>query len=123
MLPNDDSASILSYFVIGAGIPPLCEVRQLLILLNGVIGYSVAILFVVFRAPDLALTQIIVESVTTALFLLCFYYLPEWDETKGKTTKDHISMLIIAIAVGSIVTILALWVGGNKLFEIDFGVL
>src|SRR5699024_502241 len=46
------------------------------ILLNGLIGFSVAMLFVLFRAPDLALTQLVIETVTTALFLLSFYFLP-----------------------------------------------
>ncbi|HLQ72210.1 MAG TPA: Na+/H+ antiporter subunit A, partial [Bacillota bacterium] len=48
------------------------------ILLNSVIGFSVAFFFVLFRAPDLALTQTIIETVTTVLFMLCFYFLPEW---------------------------------------------
>ena len=47
------------------------------VLLNGVLGYSISFFFVIFRAPDLALTQLVVESVTTALFLLCFKYLPD----------------------------------------------
>ena len=44
--------------------------RITIVFLNGVLGYSVAFFFVIFRAPDLALTQLVVESVTTALFLL-----------------------------------------------------
>ncbi|MEM5614701.1 hydrogenase subunit MbhD domain-containing protein [Staphylococcus pseudintermedius] len=28
-----------------------------------------------FNAPDLALTQFVVETISTALFLLCFYHL------------------------------------------------
>lgn len=51
--------------------------RVTAMLLNGVLGYSIAFFFVIFRAPDLALTQLVVESVTTALFLLCFKYLPD----------------------------------------------
>ena len=46
--------------------------RVTAILLNGVLGYSIALFFVFFRAPDLALTQIVVETVTTALFLIMF---------------------------------------------------
>ena len=86
------------------------------ILLNGVLGYSIAILFVVFRAPDLALTQIIVETVTTALFLLCFYFLPEWSKEKS-TRSLKVFNGIIAISVGTVVTVLALIVQGNKMFE------
>ena len=47
------------------------------VLLNGVLGYSVAFFFVIFRAPDLALTQLVVESVTTALFFISFKFLPD----------------------------------------------
>ncbi|CAM3951459.1 Na+/H+ antiporter subunit A [Lederbergia lenta] len=85
-------------------------------LLNGVLGYSIAIFFVLFRAPDLALTQLVVETVTTALFLLCFRFLPEWDrETyKPKTKMVH---AFIAIATGTIVTLIGLSVQSGKMFE------
>src|SRR5699024_2598219 len=49
--------------------------RLAIILVNGYIGFAIALLFVVFRAPDLALTQLVVETITTTLFLLCFYFL------------------------------------------------
>ena len=47
------------------------------IILTGVVGYIVTLFFVIFRAPDLALTQMTVETVSVALFLLCFYHLPK----------------------------------------------
>lgn len=90
--------------------------RMTAILLNGVLGYSIALFFVYFRAPDLALTQIVVETVTTTLFLLCFHFLPEW--TKEKTSRN--SKFIkggIALSVGAVVTIIALAVQGNKMFD------
>src|SRR5699024_11357934 len=40
------------------------------ILILGITGYSVTILFVLYRAPDLALTQLVIETITTTLFLL-----------------------------------------------------
>lgn len=90
--------------------------RTTAILLNGVLGYSIAILFVVLRAPDLALTQIVVETVTTVLFLVCFYFLPDWKkETASKPTK--VINAFIAISVGTIVTVFALVIQGNPLFE------
>ena len=87
--------------MMGAGISILfAKSRMTAIILNGVLGYSIAFFFVVFRAPDLALTQIIVETVTTVLFLLCFSYLPEWKrEVTAKTTK--VINAIIAISVGT----------------------
>lgn len=84
------------------------------IILNGVLGYSIAILFVVFRAPDLALTQIIVETVTTVLFLLCFYYLPEW-KAEHKSVSMRVRNAIIAGISGAVVTVVALLVQGHSM--------
>ncbi len=90
--------------------------RVTAILLNGVLGYSIALFFVFFRAPDLALTQIVIETVTTALFLLCFYFLPQWKREKvGRPTK--LINGIIAISSGVLVTVIALSVQGNKFFD------
>ncbi|MER1986506.1 MAG: Na+/H+ antiporter subunit A [Solibacillus sp.] len=81
--------------------------RITVVLLNGVLGYSVAFFFVIFRAPDLALTQLVVESVTTALFLLAFKYLP--DLRPERVSKAIcISKATISIAVGATVTLLGL---------------
>ena len=73
-LSNDAPITIYEFIIVivmmAAGIAILfAKSRVTAILLNGVLGYSIAIFFVVFRAPDLALTQIVVETVTTALFL------------------------------------------------------
>ncbi|MBK6596836.1 MAG: monovalent cation/H+ antiporter subunit A [Proteobacteria bacterium] len=42
----------------------------------GVVGLIVSLAFAVFSAPDLALTQLLVEVVTVILMLLALYYLP-----------------------------------------------
>ncbi|WP_203340089.1 Na+/H+ antiporter subunit A [Planococcus beijingensis] len=90
--------------------------RLTAILLNGVLGFSIAIFFVLFRAPDLALTQLVIETVTTALFLLCFNFLPEWKkEDSPKRTK--IRNALIAIGGGVTVTLIGLTVNSGELFE------
>ncbi|AZK46430.1 Na+/H+ antiporter subunit A [Paenibacillus lentus] len=95
---------------------PFAKSRVNAVLLNGALGYSMALSFVVFRAPDLALTQLVVETVSTALFLLCFYFLPEWKkENAPRRTKRN--NLIISIAVGAIFVFVALSVRSGKLFE------
>lgn len=90
--------------------------RMTAALLNGVLGYSIAIFFVLFRAPDLALTQLVVETVTTVLFLLCFYHLPEWSKEE-RTLKVRVPKMIISISMGVLTVLLALSVQGNKLFD------
>lgn len=85
------------------------------IILLGAVGYTVALFFVLFRAPDLALTQLVIETVSVALFLLCFYHLP-----KFKRNEEHIGFkamnVLISVGVGLIVTLIALSAHSNKLF-------
>ncbi|MFJ7951933.1 Na+/H+ antiporter subunit A [Lysinibacillus sp. NPDC096418] len=90
--------------------------RITVVLLNGVLGYSIAFFFVIFRAPDLALTQLVVESITTALFLLCFKYLPAlMPENSRKRVKWSNAM--ISIFVGATVTLIGLAVVHYDKFE------
>ncbi len=94
---------------------PFARTRMLAIILTGTVGYLVTLFFVIFRAPDLALTQMIVETVSVALFLLCFYHLP-----KLKREREHISYrlpnLMIALGVGAVMTLLALSASGASPF-------
>lgn len=89
--------------------------RLTAILLNGLLGFSIAMFFVLFRAPDLALTQLVVETVTTALFLLCFYFLPEW-EKEETSRKVKLTNIVISISVGVTFVLVALAVNSGKLF-------
>ena len=51
------------------------------------VGYSVALFFVIFKAPDLALTQLVIETVSVALFLLAFNHLPTLSNVRGNKTQ------------------------------------
>lgn len=82
----------------------------------GALGFLVAFFFVLFRAPDLALTQLVVETVTTALFLLCFYHLPQLRKEISRI-PFKLTNAIISIGAGAVVTIVALSVNGNRLFD------
>ena len=82
----------------------------------GGLGFLVSFFFVLFRAPDLALTQLVVETVTTALFLLCFYHLPQLRK-EISTVRFKAVNAMISIGVGVVVTIVALSANGNRFFE------
>src|SRR5699024_12255781 len=49
---------------------PFINNRITAIIVTGATGYIVALMFVIFRAPDLALTQLLVETVTVILLVL-----------------------------------------------------
>jgi multicomponent Na+:H+ antiporter subunit A len=85
------------------------------IILLGAVGYTVSVFFVLFRAPDLALTQLVIETVSVALFLLCFYHLPKLKRYEKPIGFKAINALI-SIGVGAIVTLIALSSHSNKLF-------
>lgn len=86
------------------------------ILFNGIIGFSIAFFFVLFRAPDLALTQTIIETITTALFLLCFYFLPEWKKEQ-LAAKTKVTNILISISVGVVFILVGISVLSGKLFD------
>lgn len=94
----------------------LTKSRLTAIISLSVIGFMVAMFFVILRAPDLALTQLVVETVTIVLFLLCFYHLPELDQ-KTDGTGLRAANLIVSLGVGVMVTLLALSARSNVLYD------
>ena len=90
--------------------------RLTAIIAVGVLGYIVAMFFVMFQAPDLALTQLVVETVAVALFLLCFYHLPEFRKEFSRV-RFRVLNVVISLGVGITVTLIALSAQNNRLFE------
>jgi multicomponent Na+:H+ antiporter subunit A len=86
------------------------------IILLGAVGYTVALFFVIFRAPDLALTQLVIETVSVALFLLAFYHLPQIRRNEERI-RFRATNAVISIGVGAIVTMIALSAHSNKIFS------
>lgn len=107
---------IIAALIAAALAVPFARTRLTAILLTGLTGYLVVLFFVIFRAPDLALTQIIVETVSVALFLLCFYHLPKLKREKFRP-RFKLLRLLVALAVGVTVTIIALSASSTKLFD------
>jgi len=108
---------VLSLLIVVATITILfAKSRLTSIILLGAVGYTVALFFVVFRAPDLALTQLVIETVSVALFLLCFYHLPKFKKEESKI-PFKLTNAIISIGVGAIVTAIALSANSTKLFD------
>jgi multicomponent Na+:H+ antiporter subunit A len=72
----------------------------------GVVGYSVALVFVLFGAPDVAMTQFLVETLTVILFVVVFCHLPESPALSRALARGRDAML--AAAVGVLMTALVL---------------
>jgi multicomponent K+:H+ antiporter subunit A len=73
-------ATGIALFLIGAaaaiGTAACYRRRFLALVLLGAVGLTVSLAFVLLSAPDLALTQLLVEVVTIILMLLVLHYLP-----------------------------------------------
>jgi multicomponent Na+:H+ antiporter subunit A len=80
----------------------------------GVVGYCVALIFLQFGAPDLAMTQFLIESITVVLFVFAFYHLPKFDPLSPPGPR--LVHAAVAVAVGSLMTGLVLSVVGVNLF-------
>jgi multicomponent Na+:H+ antiporter subunit A len=106
---------VIVVMLLAAFAVPFARSRVVAILFTGAVGYMVTLLFVIFRAPDLALTQMIVETVLVTLFLLCFKYLPKFKKQVA-TTRFKLSNLIISIGVGITMTLIALASLGSSPF-------
>lgn len=107
--------AVVAVMLAAAFAVPFAKSRVNAILFTGAVGYMVTLLFVIFRAPDLALTQMIVETVSVILFLLCFKYLPKLKREKEKASFKWLN-LIAAVGVGLTMTLIALAAMGSSPF-------
>jgi multicomponent Na+:H+ antiporter subunit A len=80
----------------------------------GLAGYAMAALFVLWGAPDLALTQAAVETLSTVAFVLVLRRLPERFDHRS-SPRRRVIRLAVAASVAVTVFVLALVAAGHRL--------
>ncbi|NPV87698.1 MAG: Na+/H+ antiporter subunit B [Anaerolineae bacterium] len=85
--------------------------RLATIAMLGAIGYSIAILFMLYSAPDLSMVQFAIETLTVILFVLVIYRLPKFIQRTRRI--PNVSDLIISLASGGLMTLLMLLVSSH----------
>jgi multicomponent Na+:H+ antiporter subunit A len=72
----------------------------------GAVGYGVALLYLSYGAPDLALTQFAIETLSVVVFVLVLYRLPEFRilTTRAERARDA----VIAVSAGTVMTLFVL---------------
>jgi multicomponent Na+:H+ antiporter subunit A len=80
--------------------------RLAAVLLVGVTGYGCGVIFVFHGAPDLALTQFLVETLTLVIFVLVLRTLPA-EADAANIRRNRLPRALLAVAVGASVTALA----------------
>lgn len=72
----------------------------------GAVGYGVALIFALFSAPDLAMTQFAVETLTVFVMVLVLYRLPRFASLSSRAVR--IRDVVVASAAGVLMTLLVL---------------
>lgn len=72
----------------------------------GIVGYCICLIYVFYGAPDLAMTQFAIDTLTVVLFVLVLYKLPPFLGYKSVTVK--IRDTIVSAAFGGLMMLIAL---------------
>jgi multicomponent Na+:H+ antiporter subunit A len=79
----------------------------------GVIGYSIALIFILYGAPDLAMTQFSIETLSVVLFVLVLYRLPALIQISPLRVRLRDGA--VALAAGGLMTTIVLAVASEPL--------
>ncbi len=104
----------VALLVVAAAVGAVASRRRFpAVLYLGAVGYGVAVLFIIQGAPDLALTQLLVETLSVVIFVLVLRHLPDrfqrmpWKLGRG-------ARLAVAGGVGTFVAAFALVAGAAR---------
>ena len=106
--------AVVGVVVVAAAVLVLVTRRRLTaVMLVGATGYGVSLLFVLHGAPDLAITQMLVETVSLVVFVLALRRLPT-KFTRHPDSPSRTWRLALGAAVGVSVGAIALVASGGR---------
>jgi len=82
----------------------------------GVVGYGIALLYIIFSGADLAMTQFLVETLMVILFVLVLYHLPRF--SKISTRRARVGDAAVSISLGVLMALFVL-VASNEYVQRD----
>ena len=100
--------------LLGAYMAVRAQSRLAAVAALGTVGYGVATIYILYGAPDLAMTQILVETLTVILFVLVLYRLPQFATLSRPSSRARDA--VVAVTAGALMTVLVLIVS-NVQFE------
>jgi multicomponent Na+:H+ antiporter subunit A len=83
---------------------PFMQSRLGAVAVLGVVGYSIAVVFILFGAPDLAMTQFLFETLMVLLFIAVLRRMPRFEKVSRATNRTFDA--ILAVAGGTFVFLL-----------------
>jgi multicomponent Na+:H+ antiporter subunit A len=85
----------------------LSRSRLVAVVSLGVVGYGMTVLFALFGAPDLSMTQLAVETLTLVVFMLVLRRLPAFKEYSSRASRIRDAIIAGAVGVTITLTVLA----------------
>ena len=79
----------------------------------GIVGLCCALIFLIYSAPDVAMTQLLVDVLTIVIVVLALYRLPSLPRYQHTSKRWVIRNSVISLAVGFLITLILLSVIGQ----------
>lgn len=99
-LPGAPETILILLMVVSAYVTVRVRTRMGAIISLGVVGVTVTLFYIFFSAPDLALTQLLIEVLTVVLLVLVFTKLPP-DTRPPMLPVKRVRNLLVALAAGA----------------------
>lgn len=104
--------TIVAMVIVSLVIVIVAKGRLTALIALGVVGYAIAIIFIFYGAPDLAMTQFLIETLTVVLFVLILHRLPgliHYQKFEGW------KYVLVSVVFGLVMTSVVLMVTGDPL--------
>lgn len=92
--------------IVSVVVAVLAKSRLMAILALGVIGFGISLIYMLYSAPDLAITQVLVETLVVVLFMFVVYRLPFFQTHSSRSVRLFDAGF--SISVGAVITIMVI---------------
>ncbi|MDG4649580.1 putative monovalent cation/H+ antiporter subunit A [Roseibacterium sp. SDUM158017] len=99
--------AVLVFITAGALLTAYTSSRMTAVAALGVVGIGVALIFIMFSAPDVAITQLLVETLTVVLVAVAMLKLPHLNIRKEQRRPGHAAL---SVTIGALVTLILIGV-------------
>jgi multicomponent Na+:H+ antiporter subunit A len=94
--------AVLVFITAGALLTAYSGSRMTAVAALGVVGIGVALIFIMFSAPDVAITQLLVETLTVVLVAVAMLKLPHLNLGREERRPYH---AVLSLSIGALVTV------------------
>jgi multicomponent Na+:H+ antiporter subunit A len=117
-VPEVHEVVLMGVVIAGGMTTLLSRTRLAAMAAIGMVGMPISLYFALMRAPDLALTQLVVEVVTAVLFLLVFAHLPQL-KVYPRTPGFQDLNAVVSIGVGVVAALFTLLGNSHRYFSFE----